>query len=445
MRHLMTATLAVLAAATATLSAGAVLGGAVKDNDGRVLVCYVGTWAYYRPGNGKFTPEDIDPDLCTHLVYAFVGITGQGDVSVLDSWLDLPPPNLDGYNRFLALKKKNPNLKVLVSIGGWNQGSYTFSTVANNAQLRKTFAQNVLNFVTEHGFDGFDMDWEYPALRGGESTDKAALPELLREVRSLLEPRGLLLTAAVSVGLDKIEAGYDVAQVSQHLDLINLMLYDLHGSWDSVTGMNAALTATKEEKYDPDNKNLNVESALRLWLDRGVDPSKVVLGVPFYGHTWTLRDPSNAGVYAAASGPGRAGPYTREAGTIGYNEVCVQQDAGLFKEKWDSKRQVPYAVEGNQWVSYDNVRSLKLKAQLAVDQGLAGVMGGDVCTVTNKFERDSNCKDFYFCFYPGQPLRIYQYTCGPGTLFNEELQTCDYADKVPCPYTVKNPVPKYRT
>ncbi|XP_052133171.1 acidic mammalian chitinase-like isoform X9 [Frankliniella occidentalis] len=520
------AVLVALAATVATLSSVGTAEVAVKGNDGPVLVCYVGTWAYYRPGNGKFTPEDIDPTLCTHLVYAFVGITGQGDVSVLDSWLDLPPPNLDGYNRFLALKKKNPDLKVLISVGGWNQGSYSFSTVANSDQLRKTFAKNVLKFVTQYGFDGFDVDWEYPALRGGASSDKAGFVELLRELRAQLEPNGLLLTAAVSVGLDKIEAGYDVEPVVQQLDLVNLMVYDLHGSWDSVTGMNAALKATKEEKYDPDNKNLNVESALKLWLDRGADPSKVVLGVPFYGHTWTLRDASNAGVYAPTNGPGQAGPYTREGGTIGYNEVCVQQDAGLYKEKWDSQRLVPYAVEGNQWVSYDNVRSLKLKAQLAVDQGLAGVMvwsletddfrndcstsggrfpllraiystlhngavptaapvttaaptpaptaapthepiasstpvpptaaptspasartdtptatppttprppSGDVCTVTNSFQRDANCKDFYFCFYPGQPLHVYRYTCGPGTLFNEELQTCDFAAKVPCP------------
>lgn len=56
-----------------------------------------------------------------------------------------------------------------------------------------------------------------------------------------------------------------------------------------------------------------------------------------------------------------------------------------------------------------------------------------MCTVTNSFQRDPNCKDFYFCFYPGQPLHVYRYTCGPGTLFSVELQTCDFAAKVPCP------------
>lgn len=148
------------------------------------LICYYGTWSTYRSSNGKFDVENIDPYLCTHLIYSFVGITESGGVRIMDPYLDLK----DNYGRgnikkFNNLKLKNPNLKTLVAVGGWNEGSKKFSTVANNPKLRTIFAQSALEFVLKHNFDGFDLDWEYPAQRDGDSTgDKKAFILFVKEI-----------------------------------------------------------------------------------------------------------------------------------------------------------------------------------------------------------------------------------------------------------------------
>lgn len=98
------------------------------------------------------------------------------------------------------------------------------------------------------------------------------------------------------------------------------MAYDLHGAWASSTGINAPF---KPSEFDvtPDDKQLNVEACINAWINAGADPSRLILGVPFYGRTFTLANEKNNGLNAPTTGPGLAGPYTREAGMIGYNEV----------------------------------------------------------------------------------------------------------------------------
>lgn len=94
------------------------------------IVCYYGTWAAYRQGNGQFTVQNIDPNLCTHIVYTFFGIGTDGSVTILDPWLDLPDGGgRDNIHNLVALKQQNPKLKVMAAVGGWNEGSQKFSQV----------------------------------------------------------------------------------------------------------------------------------------------------------------------------------------------------------------------------------------------------------------------------------------------------------------------------
>lgn len=136
------------------------------------MVCYYGSWAVYRPVPGKFDVEQIDPTLCTHLIYTFVGLGEGGKVNVLDAWNDLEENWGKGaFKRFVALKKRNPQVKTLVAIGGWNEGSTKYSNMVSNDAVRQTFAKNAAEFVMKYGFDGFDLDWEYPNQRGGQPSD----------------------------------------------------------------------------------------------------------------------------------------------------------------------------------------------------------------------------------------------------------------------------------
>ncbi|KAJ9581749.1 hypothetical protein L9F63_003818, partial [Diploptera punctata] len=331
------------------------------------VVCYLGSWSTYRPGNGKFEIENINPYLCTHAIFAFVGITYQGGVNILDSWNEI---DKGAFRRFNELRNQNAALKTLVAIGGWNEGSTSYSYVVNDDTLRQTFVKNVVAFVQEYGFDGFDLDWEYPAQRGGADTDKAAFVKLIKELREEFDKYGYLLTAAVGAAESSASISYDIEQLGKYLDFINIMTYDLHGSWDSKTGHNAPLYAGPADETDSEKK-LNVDACVNYWLSQGAPAEKIIVGMGTYGRTFTMSSTTCA-IGVAAAGAGSAGPYTRESGFLGYNEICEEQSK--WTVHWEDQQKVPYACNGNQFVGYDNIESIKIKAEYIVEKGLGGGM-----------------------------------------------------------------------
>ncbi|XP_053686881.1 acidic mammalian chitinase-like [Sabethes cyaneus] len=366
---------------------------------GKNVVCYFGSWANYRAGLGKFTVNDIDPTLCTHLNYAFFGLNIDGTVAILDSWLDLPS-GLNFIQQFNNLKQKNPGLKTLAAIGGWNLGSTQFSTVAKSATLRSKFAVQARQFCQTYGFDGIDIDWEYPAQREGSdaSVDKANFVLMLGELNTELKKFGLLLTVAVAASASSASISYDIPGVSENVDYINLMEYDFHGSYDGVTGENAPLTAGPAD-VTPQQKELNVMNSVEYWLSEGAPASKLNLGMPLYGRTFTLTNANVNGVGKPTSGAGQAGPYTAEAGFLGYNEICEKLSAGGWTQVWYDAQKVPYAYSGNQWIGYDNDKSFLAKCDVVNSYGLAGGMLWSIETddflgkCGRKFELTATLKD----------------------------------------------------
>ncbi|ROT67648.1 Pjchi-3 [Penaeus vannamei] len=115
------------------------------------MVCYFGSWAVYRQGLGKFDVEDIDPKICTHAIFGFAGLS------------------------FTALKQQNANMKAILAVGGWNEGSAKYSTMAADPARRNRFITSSIDLLKKHGFDGLDMDWEYPTQRGGNPEDYVCL------------------------------------------------------------------------------------------------------------------------------------------------------------------------------------------------------------------------------------------------------------------------------
>ncbi|EFA06693.1 chitinase 8 precursor [Tribolium castaneum] len=334
------------------------------------VVCYWGTWSTYRWGNGRFTVDHIDPYLCTHIIYSFVGLQADGNVRHLDEYLDVDAGTIAKLN---ALKVKNPNLKTLIAIGGWNEGSETYSQVAADAAKRATFIKSALNLVQKWGFDGFDLDWEYPGQRGGAAADIQNYATLIKEFREVWDQHGLLLTAAVAAAGPSVDLSYHVPSLSKYLDFINVMAYDLHGSWESVTGQNAPLYASSID-VEGSQKLLNVDASIRGWIERGADPGKLVLGLGVYGRSFTLASASNNKLGAPIVAGGDAGRYTGERGMMGYNEIVEAQNAGGWTTVWDDEQKTPYMYKGNQWVGYDNPKSIAIKVQYAKSLNLAGVM-----------------------------------------------------------------------
>ncbi|XP_065334742.1 chitotriosidase-1-like [Cloeon dipterum] len=334
---------------------------------GRVI-CYYSSWAVYRPTDGRFTISDLDPFLCNHLIYAFIGLQPDGQIRIMDQYNDI---DLGGYTNFNALRQVNPELKTLVAIGGWYEESKNFSIVCRDPALRATFVNNLFGFVQQWGFSGADIDWEYPTDRGGAPEDKENFSLLIEELKALFAPAGLLLGAAVSANVHNAPNYYDIPRIAASLDFINLMTYDYHGPWDPVTGFNAPLYAGPA---DPD-PTFNVDASVQMWLSYGIDRSKVVMGTATYGRTFTLADPGNTGVGAPAVGAGVGGPWTNEPGSFSYMEVCTRQlwEGGWGLEWYDPAKSA-YTFKGDQWIGYDYIPAIQEKGRYARNQGLGGVL-----------------------------------------------------------------------
>jgi len=361
----------------AVIAAMAFIGMATADMK---MVCYYTNWAQYRPAGVKYFPEDIDVSLCTHVMYAFAKISN--GVLTPFEWNDLSEPWMKGmYERTMALKKKNANLKISISVGGWNHASKGFKdVVASDANMKK-FIDHSIKWMRKNGFDGLDMDWEYPGVggdRGSKPEHKHAFTVLIQKLRAAFDAEAaatgnerLLLTAAVGCGKSTIDAAYEVAALAKEMDFIDLMTYDLHGAWEKTTGAHIALYPRKEETGN--DRFLNVDWAVNYFMEKGLPASKLVMGMGTYGRGFTLKDPAQTGMGAPAKEGGTAGRFTREKGFISYYEICEHLKKG-WTAKYHPEHKVMYASGGNQWVAYDDVRTIGIKAQYIKDKGLGGGM-----------------------------------------------------------------------
>ncbi|XP_023025539.2 chitotriosidase-1 isoform X1 [Leptinotarsa decemlineata] len=346
----------------------------ISSVSGGNVFCYFASWTFYRTGKGKFDVNNIDPSLCTHISFTFVGLGDDGTVKILDPWESNQEYGPKGFEHLIGLKQQNPDLKVLVSMGGWNEGSGKYSQLAKNPTLRKSFASNVLQFLKTWKFDGFELDWAYPGFRDGSNPaiDKENFVALMSDLRDALAPQGYSLSAAVTGQINTIKIAYDIPALSKILDHINVMAYDFHGSYDPYLGHPAPLYPSTLDNQNGANSTSTVSAGIEYWLDNGADPSKLNLGVLTYGQSYTLADETKTNPYDPARGAGIAGPYTQQEGLLGYNEICEFHSDWTYV--WDDEQKVPHKIGGNQWVGYEDVTSLKHKVDYAISKKLGGMM-----------------------------------------------------------------------
>lgn len=343
----------------------------------KVVTCYVASWAAYRPEKGAFTVDNIDPTLCTHIIYTFAGLNNVTyTIHSMDPFLDTTDGGGRGqYKKLVDMKNNHSNLKVLIAIGGWNEGSQKYSDMASSPEHRKTFIESVVTFLKKHRFDGLDLDWEYPGSRSTRTLeDRDNFSLLVKELRKEFDKTGLLLTAAVGAAISTINKGYDIPEISRHLDYIHVMGYDYHGSWEGQVGHNAPLRLPGNSSNLIPELRLSVEDTMQHYIKLGAPRSKLVLGVPFYGRTFILTDKRLRDLGSPAQGSGFQGPYTREDGFLGFNEICKEVLTESWEELWDEVSQTPYMYKEDKFVAFDNSSSIAMKTRYAYDEKLAGVM-----------------------------------------------------------------------
>ncbi|MCL4144236.1 UNVERIFIED_CONTAM: hypothetical protein GTU68_021201 [Idotea baltica] len=276
------------------------------------IVCYYSSWAQYRVGDGELAAHEIDPYVCTHLIYCFIGLdsTNYDSIEVLDEWGDLPSEdggNNDGIGKFITLRDSNPDLKLLVAIGGSSQNSSMYSIMAANASLRSSFIDSAVEFIDKYGFDGMDFVWEYPANNGGSPSDKENFVLLIQEMKEEFNKYGWILSAAVGMRKEIVESAYDIPALSESLDFLNLLTFDFHDYRENETGHHSQFYAMP----DDEDMFLNVNASVGLWLEGGADPEKLILGIPSYSKTFEVEEDGGE-IGEPSLGPGINGSITQE-------------------------------------------------------------------------------------------------------------------------------------
>ncbi|KAM3878005.1 chitinase, acidic.1 [Diretmus argenteus] len=332
------------------------------------LVCHMTNWAQYRPSSGKFTPESVDPFLCTHVVYALATINSFNQITPIE-WNDEQQ-----YRSLNGLKNINPALRTLLSVGGTVNGLSPFIAMVARPESRAAFIQSAISFLRTHNFDGLNLDWQYPGQNGSPATDKRKFTELVKELSKAFEDDAkdnrrtqLLLAANVAAFRPSITNGYEVSEIAPHFDFINMMTYDYHGHWEAATGHNSPLYPSTFDSGSHIHHNIN--SSVSYWLALGAPADKLLLGFPTFGRTYRLSSAAN-GLGAPSNGPADAGPYTRTAGFWSYYEVCNFISSATLG--WIPEQEVPYATYGTAWLGYDDERSYAAKVQYMNANGLGG-------------------------------------------------------------------------
>lgn len=340
----------------------------VKKPKKHVINGYV---AGYR--NTPIDVSGIDANKLTHINYAFV--------NCIDSVAVLLNPKVDAENfRLLnSLKQTNPDLQILISVGGWTR-SKNFSDAVLTESSRRLFAKTCVDIVREHKLDGVDIDWEYPGQRGDNNKfrpeDKQNFTLMFIELRKELDKldaetggKRHLLTAALGASqafLDNTE----MAEVGKILDYLYLMTYDFSGPNGKV-GHHTNLYS-----YNPDGASPSADQSIRNFIAAGVPANKLGIGVAFYGKAIDASSTENNGLLqprapavagTPATSAGQAGGFTR------LKETAIDKNG--YTRFWDKKAQAPYLFnpEKKVFISYDDEKSVKLKAKYVRKHKLAGI------------------------------------------------------------------------
>lgn len=310
--------------------------------------------AYYT-GNGE-TIRQYPVHQLTHIIYSFLGL--QNDTLSFRN-----EQQLQIVQQLVLLKKENPQLKIMVSIGGWG-GCAPCSDLFSSPEHRSTFAKTTVELFNKYGIDGLDLDWEYPAIEGypGHKYDKADknnFTELIKQLRKEMGDKYLLSFAAGGF-INYLEQSIDWNEVIPLVDFVNLMTYDLVSGYSTVTGHHTPLA-----DYLPDQQS--TQKCVNWLLDKKIPADKLIIGAAFYARIWENVADSNNGLYGG-------GKFLKAVPFKDFT-AYFSSNSG-FTYYWDKKAKAPYQYNPQKklFATFDDERSIGEKTKFIRQKKLGGIM-----------------------------------------------------------------------
>jgi chitinase len=323
-----------------------------------VIIAYVGGF------RGLVDVNAISADKITHINYAFADVK-DGKAFLTDEVTDTT-----NFRKLNELRQKNPDLKILISIGGWTR-SRNFSDAVLTTERQKIFAKSAVEIMKNYNLDGVDIDWEYPAMPGDEGNvyrreDKQNYTLMFEAIRAELDAleketdKKYLLTAAVGGSQNFID-NTEMGKAGQYLDYVNIMTYDYQSAEQAIHHTNLY----SSDKYEGKGA---ADVAVKAYVAAGVPVEKLVMGIAFYGRAYSLKKDSS-------KGPGD--PVAEQIRGAGYTYI---KDSLVNRNEnyryWDESARAPYLFNFYKgvFVTYDDEESVKEKCRYVLENKMGGVM-----------------------------------------------------------------------
>jgi len=310
--------------------------------------------AYYAGDSAHIDAYPIEK--LTHIIYSFTHLKGN-EIFVQNR------RDSATIRHLVALKKRNPKLKIILSMGGWG-GCGPCSLVFSTEEGRQAFAKSVLQTSEYFGTNGIDLDWEYPAISGFPGhrfvpEDKANFTALLQDLRNVLGNKYEISFAAGGF-TSYLQNSIDWAKIAPLVDKVNLMTYDLVHGFSKVTGHHTPLYSTPRQVE-------SVDHAVRYLDSIGFPKNKLVIGAAFYARIFDVDVDANNGLY-------QPGHFDHGFDYNTYNRDSLEKAGFTFY--WDDVAKAPYfySAAKKQVITFDDKKSISLKTKYAIDHGLNGIM-----------------------------------------------------------------------